>query len=209
MVATAILSADPTVRRSLELRVRDDPDIAVIGLLDDPAKLSGLSDNDRFDVVLVHSPLVSVFVDWYSAHEDVRWIALFEGSNAENGFTALGLGASAVLPLGCERAQLVSAIKAVATGLVVFRPQDLAPLVDADGRARPRSALNGHAVLTQRELQVLTAMADGASNKVIARRLGISFHTVKFHVAAILDKFDAESRTEAVMKAAQQGVVML
>jgi DNA-binding NarL/FixJ family response regulator len=66
-----------------------------------------------------------------------------------------------------------------------------------------------HARLTRRELEVLAAMADGASNKVIARRLGISFHTVKFHVAAILAKLDADSRTEAVAKAAQLGLVML
>ena len=52
-------------------------------------------------------------------------------------------------------------------------------------------------------------MADGASNKEIARRLNISFHTVKFHVAAILDKLAADSRTEAVVKASQLGIVML
>jgi DNA-binding NarL/FixJ family response regulator len=52
-------------------------------------------------------------------------------------------------------------------------------------------------------------MADGASNKVIARRLGISLHTVKFHVAAILGKLDADSRTEAVARAAHLGLVML
>jgi DNA-binding NarL/FixJ family response regulator len=63
--------------------------------------------------------------------------------------------------------------------------------------------------LTPRELEVLAAMADGASNKAIARRLGISFHTAKFHVAAILAKLDADSRTEAVAKAAQSGLVML
>src|SRR5215831_2285669 len=68
---------------------------------------------------------------------------------------------------------------------------------------------SGHARLTRRELEVLAAMADGASNKAIARRLGISFHTVKFHVAAILAKLDADSRTEAVAKAAQLGLVML
>ncbi len=56
---------------------------------------------------------------------------------------------------------------------------------------------------------MLAAMADGASNKAIARRLEISFHTVKFHVAAILAKLDADSRTEAVTKAAQLGLVML
>ena len=63
--------------------------------------------------------------------------------------------------------------------------------------------------LTPRELEVLAAMADGASNKAIARRLGISFHTAKFHVAAILAKLDADSRTEAVTKAAHLGLVML
>jgi len=67
----------------------------------------------------------------------------------------------------------------------------------------------GRARLTRRELEVLAAMADGASNKAIARRLGISFHTAKFHVAAILAKLDADSRTEAVAKAAQLGLVML
>lgn len=63
--------------------------------------------------------------------------------------------------------------------------------------------------LTPRELEVLTAMADGASNKAIARRLGISFHTVKFHVASILEKLDADSRTEAVAEGARLGLIML
>ena len=63
--------------------------------------------------------------------------------------------------------------------------------------------------LTAREIEVLAALADGASNKEIARRLDISFHTVKFHVAAILDKLEAESRTEAVVKASQLEIVML
>jgi DNA-binding NarL/FixJ family response regulator len=70
-------------------------------------------------------------------------------------------------------------------------------------------ALPSGTPLTPRELEVLAAMADGASNKLIARRLGISFHTAKFHVAAILAKLDADSRTEAVAKAAHLGLVML
>jgi two-component system nitrate/nitrite response regulator NarL len=52
-------------------------------------------------------------------------------------------------------------------------------------------------------------MADGVSNKAIAGRLGIYFHTAKFHVAAILTKLNADSRTEAVARAAQLGLVML
>jgi DNA-binding NarL/FixJ family response regulator len=66
-----------------------------------------------------------------------------------------------------------------------------------------------HGWITPRELEVLAAMADGASNKAIARRLGISFYTAKFHVAAILAKLNADSRTEAVTRAAQLGLVML
>ncbi len=84
-------------------------------------------------------------------------------------------------------------------------------LLDANqaaSSAREPSTLEPQA-LTPRELEVLAAMADGASNKVIARRLGISFHTVKFHVASILEKLDAESRTEAVAAAARGGLVML
>ena len=70
-------------------------------------------------------------------------------------------------------------------------------------------ALPNGGQLTPRELEVLAAMADGAPNKVIARRLGISFHTAKFHVAAILAKLDADTRTEAVARAAHLGLVML
>ena len=79
---------------------------------------------------------------------------------------------------------------------------------DLDASATDPAARDGTA-LTPRELDVLAALADGAPNKMIARRLGISFHTVKFHVASILDKLGADSRTEAVAEAARRGLVML
>jgi DNA-binding NarL/FixJ family response regulator len=63
--------------------------------------------------------------------------------------------------------------------------------------------------LTPRERDVLTLMAEGVSNKVIAQRLGISVHTAKFHVASILDKLDATGRTDAVAHAARLGVIEL
>jgi DNA-binding CsgD family transcriptional regulator len=63
--------------------------------------------------------------------------------------------------------------------------------------------------LTPRELEVLALMAEGASNKTIARRLGISVHTAKFHVGALLDKLDATGRTDAVAHAARLGVIHL
>ncbi|WP_431276056.1 response regulator transcription factor [Variovorax ureilyticus] len=63
--------------------------------------------------------------------------------------------------------------------------------------------------LTPRELEVLALMAEGASNKAIARRLGISVHTAKFHVGSLLDKLDATGRTDAVAQAVRQGVIHL
>ena len=74
---------------------------------------------------------------------------------------------------------------------------DAAPASDAD------------TPLTPRELEVLALMAEGASNKAIARRLGISVHTAKFHVGSLLDKLDATGRTDAVAQAVRQGVIHL
>lgn len=68
---------------------------------------------------------------------------------------------------------------------------------------------DGETALTARELEVLALLAEGASNKLIARRLGISAHTVKYHVASLLEKLDAVSRTDAVAHAARIGVLHL
>jgi DNA-binding CsgD family transcriptional regulator len=69
--------------------------------------------------------------------------------------------------------------------------------------------LEANIALTARELEVLALLAEGASNKLIARRLGISAHTAKYHVASLLEKLDAVSRTDAVAHAARIGVLHL
>jgi DNA-binding CsgD family transcriptional regulator len=63
--------------------------------------------------------------------------------------------------------------------------------------------------LTPREREVLVLLAEGATNKTIARRLGISVHTAKFHVGSLIDKLDAAGRTDAVAHAARLGVIVL
>jgi DNA-binding CsgD family transcriptional regulator len=68
---------------------------------------------------------------------------------------------------------------------------------------------DGNVPLTPRELEVLALLVEGASNKMIARRLGISVHTAKFHVGSLLDKLDAVGRTDAVAHAARLGVINL
>jgi len=81
--------------------------------------------------------------------------------------------------------------------------------VDASGVTAAEPILNGEVLLTPRELEVLTLLAEGASNKTIARRLGISVHTAKFHVGSLLDKLDAVGRTDALAHAARLGVINL
>ncbi len=73
----------------------------------------------------------------------------------------------------------------------------------------PRATEGADVPLTPRELEVLALLAEGASNKAIARQLGISAHTVKFHVASLIDKLDAVGRTDAVAHAARLGVIHL
>ena len=63
--------------------------------------------------------------------------------------------------------------------------------------------------LTPRELEVVQLLAEGLPNKAIAKRLGVSDHTIKFHVNAILGKLGAQSRTEAVVRATRLGLIVL
>lgn len=114
----------------------------------------------------------------------------------------LRAGALGVLLRSALGERLLAALRAVASGLGVFDPALLRTLLA--GRAAPQDGL-----LTPREVEVLSLMAEGLSNKLIADRLRISEHTAKFHVNAILNKLDAETRTEAVVSAARRGLLML
>lgn len=78
------------------------------------------------------------------------------------------------------------------------------PASESDPGPKPHSA-----ALTPREIEVLRLLADGASNKLIAHKLGISDHTVKFHVTSILSKLNAGTRTEAVTMGVRMGLVYL
>lgn len=114
-------------------------------------------------------------------------------------------GARGVLTRGASREAIVAAVIAVASGLVVFAPA-IVPVASPNGEES--IALDGIA-LTPRELEVMQVLAEGLPNKLIADRLGISDHTVKFHVNAILSKLGAHSRTEAVTRAARAGLIAL
>jgi DNA-binding CsgD family transcriptional regulator len=103
--------------------------------------------------------------------------------------------------------RLASLLGGVA-GLALAAPGQAADLAIVP-RERPGNGEASDVELTPRELDVLALMAEGASNKAIARQLGISVHTAKFHVGSILDKLDATGRTDAVAHAARRGVIHL
>jgi DNA-binding CsgD family transcriptional regulator len=104
----------------------------------------------------------------------------------------------AVLSRDADASQIDAAIRAVAAGLVVRLPEAM-----DSGFAAMRET-DAHALLTPRELEVLSALAEGMTNKAIARRLNISLHTVKFHVESLFRKLGARTRTEAVAKASER-----
>ena len=203
MVAVAIFSIDPILRRNLEQLPHDDPAFALVG--DHPSSVPELLNQHRIDVLLADSPTRELLAEYRGRHDRVALVVLLDGADPEDGVRALKAGARAVLHRSSSRNEIIAAIKVITSGLVVLPPELLATLLH---EAPPADDVL-KAQLTRRELEVLAAMADGASNKAIARQLGISFHTAKFHVAAILAKLDADSRTEAVAKAAQSGLVML
>ena len=114
-------------------------------------------------------------------------------------------GATALLLRDVDADRLVAALQAAANNLVTLDPQ-IAPLLLPAVHPAMSPPVDP---LTPRELEVLQHLAQGLPNKSIARRLNISDHTVKFHVNAIMSKLGAQSRTEAVVKATQLGLIFL
>jgi DNA-binding CsgD family transcriptional regulator len=117
---------------------------------------------------------------------------------------ALAAGARGVISRDSSPRQIHAALRAIAEGLRV---------IDGDTRLQsPVHHSEGDELLeplTARELEVLQLLSAGMTNKEIASRLGITEHTIKFHVNAILGKLNAETRTEAVVHAARLGIVTL
>lgn len=106
-------------------------------------------------------------------------------------------------------ADRLAALLANVPGLRLVRGNESADVALVLPTTTVSVSADGDVPLTPRELEVLTLLAEGLSNKAIARRLGISVHTAKFHVGALIDKLDAVGRTDAVTQAARRGVIHL
>jgi DNA-binding NarL/FixJ family response regulator len=116
---------------------------------------------------------------------------------------ALRLGVRGALRRDASSEQLTLASLAVAVGLHAFDEHSFAPVL-----TQPTSQTDTD-VLTSREREVLEHVASGRSNRSIAEALGISDHTVKFHVRALLEKLGAETRADAVARALRRGLLSL
>jgi len=117
----------------------------------------------------------------------------------------------AVLPRDATAGEILAAIDAVAAGLVALHPEALEALEPLRRRAPMPARAEPDPVLplTAREIEVLDMLAEGLGNKSIAARLGISTQTAKFHVASIMAKLGAGSRTEAVTIGMRRGLVVI
>jgi two-component system, NarL family, nitrate/nitrite response regulator NarL len=166
----------------------------------DVAALQRMLDRQPVDVVLAEG-LTAEDLAALGDHA-APVIVLTEESDAADLILA---GVAAALPRDASAETIGAALVLAGQGLRLLPELALRSLAGIETAPRADEA----PVLTPREREVLAAMADGASNKVIARRLGISFHTAKFHVASILTKLDADTRTEALARAARMGLVML
>ena len=111
----------------------------------------------------------------------------------------------ALLPRTSDAESIIAAVDALLAGLLTLAP-DFASLLAVRVPSAPVDAPNP---LTARESEVLGLLAAGMTNRAIAQQLGITPHTVKYHVNAIMSKLDAQSRTEAVVRATQRGLIAL
>ncbi len=200
MIRLLIAAPSAVVRAGLEALAASSPELEIVGSFPD---LAGAEDLHP-DVILSALPLDEIAPP-ANGHAPAFVVLTNE---AQPAWTAevLRLGVRAVLPRDASQSEILAAVEAAANGLAVLDPRDLDVLL---ATSAPAQASAEPTTLTARELEVLRMMADGAPNKIIAWKLNISEHTVKFHVASILAKLGAGSRTEAVTTGIRKGLVLL
>jgi NarL family two-component system response regulator YdfI len=135
-------------------------------------------------------------------------LVVLEGAENGAGSDLLRQGARAVLPAGVSPTELIAALRAVTSGLIVLHPSTIAAIPHAAVNTA-RATEEWVEPLTKREKEVLQMLAAGLGNKEIAAKLNISDHTAKFHVGSILGKLGVSTRAEAVAMGIRRGLVLL
>ncbi len=212
MIRVFIVAASPLIRAGLQSMLADSR-FDIVGSAADLESLSGQFVDVEPDVVLVEAATYAQeellnALEVAELAQEYPVILLSEQPKTAWLSKALRAGVRAVLPRDIAPEQLRAALEAAAAGLVVIHPSELDTVLSATvGPSAPLDELLEP--LTRREREVLQMLAAGLANKEIAARLAISDHTVKFHVASILGKLGASTRTEAVSAGIRRGLVML
>ncbi|HXE80625.1 MAG TPA: response regulator transcription factor [Vicinamibacterales bacterium] len=139
-------------------------------------------------------------------------LILSDDDGAASRAAAAGASIWGVVPTEATPSELVAAVNALAAGLAVAPPALLATMARTRSEAGPddgEEAGEWQEHLTPRERHVLELVAEGRSNRAIAEALGISEHTVKFHLASIYGKLGASTRTEAVRRGLRRGLITI
>jgi DNA-binding NarL/FixJ family response regulator len=203
MIRVAIKASSPLAKAGLETLLHAQPGL---GLVED----SGIDSPP--DVLLVEcetfaAPAAREAIEWASAGGPV--VMLVRNPATEPVGEALRAGVRAVLASGADGPEIAAAIEGAAVGLTVLDGAYIETLLRAPVTASSGPADTLAEPLTPREVEVLGLVAAGLGNKEIAARLEISEHTAKFHVASIMGKLGAGSRTEAVTIGIRHGLIMI
>jgi DNA-binding NarL/FixJ family response regulator len=201
-----VIADDPLVRAGLTALVEREPGLRIAAQLtgeEDLARLAreAAAEAALWDLGTAPGSRLERLAQAAGASLAILAVVHDEDDAAE----ALAAGARGVVPRSADGARLAAALAAVREGLVVV-DEALATAVLRPRQARPAALVEA---LTPRESEVLQLLAQGLANKAIAARLGISDHTAKFHVNAILGKLGVQTRTEAIVHAARLGLVLL
>ena len=211
MIRVAIVAALPQSRASLQslLRARK---VEVVGSAPNLESLWDQPPEVAVDIILIE--VCGDFEETINSlnqsqlSSEAAAVVLTDRSDPRRVAEALRAGVRAILPADLPADQIVPALEAAAAGLIVLHPAEVdAVFPEAGASSSPLAELVEP--LTPRENEVLQMLASGLANKEIATRLAISEHTVKFHVASILGKLGAASRTEAVTLGIRRGLVLL
>jgi DNA-binding NarL/FixJ family response regulator len=205
-VRFVIVADDPLARAGLAALLREEPGLTLAAQLgsDEVVSRGGREDAARvalWDLGGGAEPRLDRLAE--AATAGLAVVALVH--HDEDAAEALAAGARGALSRVADGPHIAAALAAVREALIVV-DDALAPAVLRPRPPRPAALAEP---LTPRESEVLQLLAQGLPNKAIAERLGISDHTAKFHVNAILGKLGAQTRTEAIVAAARLGLVLL
>jgi two-component system, NarL family, response regulator YdfI len=212
VIRVFIVAASPLIRGGLQSMLADRR-FDIVGSAADLHSISARLADIEPDIVLMEAAadaqqeLLNALEDAEVAQE-YAVVVLSEQPKTAWLSKALRAGVRAVLPRDATPEQLRLALEAAAAGLVVFHPSEVSAVLPAPA-ALSASLPDLPEPLTPREREVLQMISAGLGNKEIAGELSISEHTVKFHVASILGKLGASTRTEAVSIGIRHGFVLL